>query len=173
VRPGCFGLNPFGVVASGDQQDGRGVDADAVELEQPWRGGGGELCEDAVEGVVVLVEGEHASSEGAHGELGGVGDGVPVSARAQSGGDVGELVAGHASEAFAQFIGCAETQVAQLVETGDARLAAGALGDQQGPHGFHVAVRRLGDTLRARPDRTARAASTASTVSDLPSMRRS
>lgn len=36
--------------------------------------------------------------------------------------------------------------MAQLVETRDARLAAGALGDQQGPHGFHVAVRRLGDT---------------------------
>src|SRR5215204_3554861 len=120
-------MQPVGVVAGGDQQDGRGVDPDAVQLEQPGCGGGNELGEDAVEGVVVLDKGEYASSEGAHGQLGGVGDGVAVSSRAQGGGGVGQLVAGHAPEAFAQFIGCAETQVAQLVETGDARLAAGAL----------------------------------------------
>jgi hypothetical protein len=70
---------------------------------------GDELGEDAIEGVVVLDEGEHASSEGAHGQLGGVGDGVAPSARAQGDGGVGELVAGHAPEAFAQLIGCAET----------------------------------------------------------------
>jgi hypothetical protein len=47
--------------------------------------------------------------------------------------------------------------VAQLVETGDARLAAGTLGDQQRPHGFHVAVRRLGDTAGStRQDRPGR-----------------
>jgi hypothetical protein len=73
-----------------------------------WRGGGGELGEDAVEGVVVLDEGEHASSEGAHGELGGVGDRAAVRSRAQGGGEVGKLMAGHAPEAFAQLIGCAE-----------------------------------------------------------------
>jgi hypothetical protein len=36
------------VVAGGDEQRGGAVDADAVQLEQLWCGGGDELCEEAV-----------------------------------------------------------------------------------------------------------------------------
>jgi hypothetical protein len=54
-------------------------------------------------------------------------------------------VRGTLAERFSQVIGAAETEVADLVETGDACLATGSFGDQQRPHRFDRTVAGLGE----------------------------
>ena len=45
VRPGRLGAQPLGVVARGDQEQGGGIGADAVQREQA-RGAGGDQRDD-------------------------------------------------------------------------------------------------------------------------------
>ena len=56
VRPGGFGADPFGVVTGGDEEDGGGVDADAVEREEAGGRVGYELGEGVVDGRELGVE---------------------------------------------------------------------------------------------------------------------
>ena len=80
------------------------------------------------------VDGERPATEGAQRQLGGVSTWFGARCRSQPGGHLGELVAGHAPKPFPQLIGGNEAEVADLVERGDAGVAPGALGHQQGPH---------------------------------------
>ena len=125
-----------------------------------------------MEAGAVGVDVEDAAAEGVHRQLGGVHDGVTVGFGRSAAAWRGEAVDGDATEPFPQLIGGAEAEMAELVETLDARVASGAVGDEQHPDRFHVAVGGLGHRRSPGPDSAARAASTASMVSDLPCARR-
>ena len=94
-------------------------------------GGLNEVGEQSVEFGGVGLDGQHPPAKGAHRQLGGVGDVVAAGARSQPCGPCGQRFAGNPAERFSQAIGPAEAEVAELVETGDASLATGSLGDQQ------------------------------------------
>ena len=175
VRPGGFVADPFGVVAGGDQQDRGGVDTDAVAGASSWACcGHDELVEDDTSRRAISSSmREDTSPEGPHARAWWRRhDGSP-SARGRSAARLGRRAdAWHVAELFTQLVGGGEAEVTDLVEALVAGRAAGTLGDQQRPDRFHVAVRGLGRSPVARPDSAARAASTASTGSDLPCRRR-
>ena len=113
---------------------------DAVELNEARCGRlheGGEL---AVEAGVVGVDVDDAPAEGAHGQLGGIHDGVTGRIGTQRSGLSGEGVDGDTTEAFPQLIGCGEAEVADLVEALDAHVASRAVGDEQRPDRLDVAI---------------------------------
>jgi hypothetical protein len=64
VRERGFVAQPMRVVAGGDQQDGGGVDTDAVEGQQAGGGGAHEHRELVVETVSGGLEIEHPSAQG-------------------------------------------------------------------------------------------------------------
>jgi hypothetical protein len=82
VRPRSFTLEPFGVVAGGDEERGGGVGTDAVQLEQPGRGHHHELRQKQAEAVELLVEPEDAPAEGLQRDLGAVRDDIAIRSRA-------------------------------------------------------------------------------------------
>ena len=131
-----------------------------------------ETAENRVEVVHVVADRERASSERAHRELRRVQDRITVRSRTQPCSSFGEVGFGNVAELFPQEIWAGETEVADLIEAAGAGLAAGTLRDQQRSDRFDVAVGGFA-IPRARPDSAARAASIASTGSDLPCMRRS
>jgi hypothetical protein len=145
VRPGGLASDPLRVVARRHQQDGGGVDTDTLDGEQPPSGGLDELAEQAVEFAVVGFDGQHPPAEGAHRQLGGVGDVVAAGPRSQPSSSCGQRCAANPAKRFSQLIGAAETEVTELVETGNACLATGSFGDQQRPHCFDRTVAGLGN----------------------------
>ena len=167
VGEGGFGGDPLGVVAGGDEQHGGGVGADAVQGDQAGRGRLDHDGELVVEAGAVGVDVEHPATEGLHGQFGGVDDRITAGVGAQRSGGLRQAPDGDVAEPFPQLIGGAEAEMADLVEALDAGVTTGAGGDQQSPDRLDVAVGGLRDPL-ARPDNAARAASMASTVSDLP-----
>jgi hypothetical protein len=171
VGEGGLGADPVGVVAGGDEQHGGGVGADTVEGDKARRGLGNDVVEFVVEAGVVGFDVKDAAAEGLHGELGGVRDGIAVGVGAEGGGGLSENRDRGATEPFPQLIGCGEAEMAELVEQLDAHVTPRAVRHQQHPDRFHVAVGGLGHAV-GRPLSAARAASIASTVSDLPSRRR-
>ncbi len=172
MRPRGFVADPFGVVAGGDQQGRGGVDTDAVTGEQRGCGLRDEPREDLVDVVHVVADRERASAEGPHREFRGVQDRVTVRSRAQSRSPLREVGFGDVSELFPQAVGAGEAKWRiwlrqrarawrpERCATSNARIAST----------FPSPVFAMPD---ARPDNAARAASIASTGSDLPCMRRS
>ena len=167
VGEGGLGGDPFGVVAGGDEQQGGGADADTVQVEQARGGRLDEVGELTVEAGAIGVDVDDTATEGAaspawwhtrRGHRCGSGA-APRRSRRDRRRDI--------AEPFPQLIGGAEAEMAQLVETLDAGVAPGAVGDEQHPDRLDVAIGSLGHR-RARPDSAARAASTASMLSDLP-----
>ena len=120
-----------------------------------------------VEALGVGVDVDDAAAEGVHGQLGGVHDGVTAAVGSQRRRGRERGLDGNATEPFPQLIGCGEAEMAELVEALDAHVAPGAVATSSA---------RIASTLpsavlaipAARPDSAARAASTASMVSDLP-----
>jgi hypothetical protein len=104
VRPRGFAADAVGVVAGGDEQDGGGVDPDAVHAEQIRGGRVHETGEPRVEFVVVRIEREQAAAEGAHRDLRRLRDVVTADAWPQRGSSSAERGAGHATERFSQVI---------------------------------------------------------------------
>jgi hypothetical protein len=64
-------VEPLGVVAGGDQQRAGRVGADPEGLDQPWRGGGGQLRELGVEARDLRLERLAAARELSERELAG------------------------------------------------------------------------------------------------------
>ena len=147
------------------------MDANARQAEQARGGGLHELSELIVEACTVGVDVEHSAAEGRHGQLRGVHDGVTSGVRTQPGGRRGERSHGETTEAFPQLIRAAEAEMTELVQTPRAGLTAGTVSDKQHPDRFHAPSAVLA-TAVARPLNAARAASTASMLSDLPWRRR-
>ena len=56
MRPGGLGAEPVGVVPGGDEQQGGGVGADAVEGEQARGAGGDEGDDELVQAAELAVE---------------------------------------------------------------------------------------------------------------------
>ncbi len=100
-----------------------------------------------MEAGTVAVDVDDAASEGAHRQLGGIQHRVAVAPRAQRRGALSEG-GRYATEPFPQLIGCAEAEMAELVEALDPRVAPGTVSDQQHPDRFHVAIGSLGDARR-------------------------
>ena len=73
--------------------------------------------------------------------------------RAQRRGGLGEGADGDATEPFPQLIGGAEAEMAELVEALDAGVASGAVGDEQHPDRFDVAIGGLGHAVGAAAQR--------------------
>ena len=129
--------------------------ADARQLEEARGGRSNETGELTVEVGAVGVDVQHASCEGVHGELGGVGDAVTVGVRAERRGVTGKAGDGDCAEPFPQLVGGGEAEMAELVETLDPCVASGAVGDQQHTDRFDVAIgglrHRPGVTTECRP----------------------
>ena len=62
MRPGRLGPQPCGVVSGGDQEQGGGVGADAVQGEQAGGAGGDERDDQLVQALELAVEELRASS---------------------------------------------------------------------------------------------------------------
>ncbi|MGH9185260.1 MAG: hypothetical protein ACRD0U_05530 [Acidimicrobiales bacterium] len=83
-----------------------------------------------MEAGTVGVDVDDTASEGVHGQLGGVDDGVTDKVGTQRCGGLGETVDADATEPFPQVIGGAEAEMAELVETFGAGVTPGAVGDE-------------------------------------------
>jgi hypothetical protein len=149
VGEGGFGADPFGVVAGGDQQDGRDFHADAVEGEQTRRGLFDEGTQEPATELDLGVEVLDAPSEFPQRDLGGIDDDVGVGPWPQGRGVVDELHLGEPQEPSPDLLRCGEGQVAHLDQRRDALVASRALHHDQGPDGFRGAVSGLGDPRRA------------------------
>ena len=125
-----------------------------------------------MEAGAVGVDVDNAATEGLYRQLRGIHHGVAVWVRAQCRGGLGETGDGDATEPFPQLIGGAEAEMAELVETLRPRVTPGAVRDHQHPDRLDVAVSGLGHRRGTAADSAARAASTASMLSDLPWARR-
>jgi len=78
VGEGGLGADPVGVVAGGDEQQGGGVGADTLQGQQARGGRCDEPVELAIQAGAVGVDVDDASSEGLHGQLGGIHHDVTV-----------------------------------------------------------------------------------------------
>ena len=111
---GGFGAHAVAVVAGGDEEDGGGVGADAVELEQLGAVSATSSARSASSSLDVFLEGQDTPAEGPHGDLGGV-----QHRRHHRGGVVARRrpwarAAGHVTEPFSQLVGAGEAEVADL-----------------------------------------------------------
>ena len=106
-----------------------------------------------MEAGTVAVDVDDAASEGVHRQLGGIQHRVAVAVWAQRRGVAGETGGGDASEAFPQVIGCAEAEMAELVEILGAAVASRAVGDEQHPDRLDVAVSGLRHAVRSAAER--------------------
>ena len=160
----------LGSVAGGDTEDG-GIDTDAVEAEQTRRRGGDELGEGDIEPDDLVVKGEQAAAQAAHRQLGGVEHRAAVASGTQGDGLGGQRRARGGPESFPQLIWCRDTK---------GRIWFRHVIRASRPERLATSSARIASTLPtavlatplARPDSTARAASMASSGSDLPWARR-
>jgi len=76
MRPGRLGPQPRGVVCGGDQEQGGGVGADAVQGEQAGGAGGAERDDQLVQALELAAGELRASSQLAQRDPGGVADGA-------------------------------------------------------------------------------------------------
>ena len=153
------------------EQRGRGVDADAVDGQQSrcrlleQRGDLGVKRRD------LCFEVGHAVGQRAKGCLGGRDDHIGRACRTKPLGDRDELGDGEAFESTLELIRGAEGELTHLGERFDARPSCRALGHDEYPDGLDGSISTFCGAT-GLPDSAARAASTASSGSDLPLCRR-
>ena len=172
VCPSGFAAHSLGIVAGGDAADGGGVDTDAVEAEQTRSRGGDELGEGGIEPGDLVVNGEHASAEAAHRQLRGVKHRVAVESGTQRGGPGGQRRARGGLNRSRSSSGAVKPRW---------RIWFKHVIRASRPERLAMSSARIASPLPsavlatpvARPDSTARAASMASRLSDLPWARRS
>jgi hypothetical protein len=170
LRPSGLAADSLGIVAGGDAEDGGGVDSDAEQAEQSRSRGGDELGEGGIERGDLVVNGEHASAGAAHRELRGVEHRVAVGSGTRGGGLGGQRRARSGPEPFPQLSGALKPRWRIWFKHVIRR-----------PERVTMSSARIASTLPsavvatpvARPDSTARTASMASRLSDLPWARRS
>ena len=139
--------------------------------EQCGCGLGDEVGEDDLEVVHVVADRKRAPAEGPHREFCRVQDRVTVGSGRRPAACAGETGFGDVTELFPQQIGAGEAEMTDLVQTPGPGLR---------PERCATNNARIASTLPspcfampdARPDSAARAASIASTGSDLPCIRR-
>ena len=167
---------PFGVVAGGDEQDRGGVDPDAVDARA------GSVRSAATSSVELRRRDGRCRSSRARTRRPRVRDGElgRVAARCHRSGRGRSAAAAAASwsrdtprSRSRSSSGAVKPRWRIWFEVRDAGSRRRALRDQQRPDRFDVAVAGLRDPATPDRDSAARAASTASSWSDLPSRRRS
>ena len=155
MRERGFALDPLWVVTGGDEQDRGGVDPDAVHIEKARRAATHERLDEPVESDAVGVEIEDASTERRNREFRRVQDRVATRRWAQRRGGARQVVSGHATQPFAQLIGCGEAEVTDLIQILDAHVTTGATRDEQRPDRLDITIRALRDprcpTRQRRP----------------------
>ena len=164
---GGFGAHALRVVAGGDQQRGGDFGADAVGGEQGRVDGGAKHSKLGVEFVDLGAELQVPTRQGAQGELGGLARVCRIPGpEARAAGDA--LVGVEVPQPGSKLVGGGDDQVADLVGGLCAGLDRRAAREAQHPHALHWPAARFGCSRRVSPLSAARAAASASTVSDLP-----
>ena len=142
MRPGGLAAQPLGVIPGRDQQQGRGIGADAVEAEQAGGAGGHERDDEVIEPLELAVEELHAPAElpqrDADRVLGGV-----TGPGAQRRDRFGQRGRGEPGEPGPQVIRPGHDQRPGLVDRLGPLIAGAAFGDHQRPDRLHRAVPAL------------------------------
>ena len=158
--------DPARVVAGDQQEAGGDLGADPGLLEEAWRGAGDELVERAVELGDLLVENLVASSERPQRRAGRA-DGVEPVGAAHSGATIDQLAVGQSTQQLAQLVRGGHHEVLEVGDRLRSGLHRAGPSVAQYPDRFDDPVPALRIAV-ASPERTLRAAASASRVSFLP-----